>query len=174
MATSLSQYATRLRKHECTCSESSRVGTRIKARVTLYEESTVDKVCVDPVSINRSGREQAHRGLTAFVLKIFCRTGMQYAAVFPLPVRALASISRFSRAIGMAFVCTKVGLAKPMSASARRMRESRRWENEEKVDFASASRASTMVDESWSDTPEFPQVHLEKIGHFWTIMRIMI
>lgn len=71
---------------------------------------------------------------------------MQYAAVFPLPVRALASISRFSRAIGMAFSCTKVGLAKPMSASARRMRESRICENEENVDFASTRRGSTILE----------------------------
>lgn len=78
------------------------------------------------VSINRKGREHMHIGLTAFALKIFCRTGIQYAAVFPLPVRALASMSRFSSAIGIAFDWIKVGLAKPMSASARRMRESRR------------------------------------------------
>jgi hypothetical protein len=40
---------------------------------------------------------------TAFALRIFCATGMQYAAVFPLPVRALANMSRLSKARGMAF-----------------------------------------------------------------------
>lgn len=58
---------------------------------------------------------------------------MQYAAVFPLPVRARARTSRFSRARGIAFDWTRVGRAKPRSARARRRRGESRCENEANV-----------------------------------------
>lgn len=65
---------------------------------------------------------------TALAFKIFCTTGIQYAAVFPLPVRARARTSRFSSARGMAFCWTRVGRAKPRSARARRRRGEIMWE----------------------------------------------
>ncbi len=87
--------------------------------------------------------QQFHDKLrTDLAFKTFCTTGMQYAAVFPLPVRARASISLFSRAKGMAFVCTRVGRANPNSARARRSRASRILENEANVAFWSTRRAS--------------------------------
>ena len=72
---------------------------------------------------------------------------MQYAAVFPLPVRARAKMSRFSSARGIAFDCTSVGLANPMSARARRIRASRMWLKEAKVALESTKRASGMVED---------------------------
>ena len=74
--------------------------------------------------------------------RTFWTTGMKYAAVFPLPVLARARISRFSSVSGIAFVWTRVGRAKPMSARARRMRASRIWLREVKVAFESTRRAS--------------------------------
>lgn len=65
---------------------------------------------------------------TALAFRIFCTSGMQYAAVFPLPVRARARTSRFSSARGMAFCWTRVGRAKPRSARARRRRGEIMWE----------------------------------------------
>lgn len=62
---------------------------------------------------------------------------MQYAAVFPLPVLALASMSLPSNARGMAFVWMRVGRAKPKSANARNIRASRMFEKDENVNFSS-------------------------------------
>ena len=83
--------------------------------------------------------------LTDLAFKTFCATGMQYAAVFPLPVLALASMSRFSSASGIALVWTSVGRAKPMSARARKMRASRMWLKAAKVVLESTRRASGML-----------------------------
>ena len=56
---------------------------------------------------------------------------MQYAAVFPLPVLALARISRPSSASGIAFAWISVGRANPCSANARNILGSKIYENEE-------------------------------------------
>ena len=82
---------------------------------------------------------------TDFAFNTFCTNGMQYAAVFPLPVLALARMSLFSNARGIAFVCTRVGLANPRSARARSIRASRMCPNCVKVAFESTKRASGMV-----------------------------
>lgn len=79
---------------------------------------------------------------TLLVLRTFCTTGMQYAAVLPLPVRARARMSRLSRASGMALACTNVGRANPMSARARNIRASRRCENAAKDTLWSARDGS--------------------------------
>ena len=81
---------------------------------------------------------------TLLALKIFCTTGIQYAAVFPLPVRARARMSRLSRARGIALDWTRVGRAKPASARARSMRGSRIWEKEVNVAFLSTRWASAI------------------------------
>lgn len=135
MVTSLSQYTRRLFKYADTCSESSRVGTRIRARVTcLFSSSGANVWTESQLRIKQHVQQNAP---TLLALKIFCTTGIQYAAVFPLPVRARARISRLSRASGMALAWTRVGRAKPASASARRIRASRIWEREANVAFLS-------------------------------------
>ena len=45
-------------------------------------------------------------------------TGMAYAAVLPVPVRARAKISLPSKASGIAFSCMSVGSAQPSFAIA--------------------------------------------------------
>lgn len=72
-------------------------------------------------------------GLTAFALSNFCMIGIQYAAVFPLPVRARARISWPSSARGIVLAWTGVGFTMPISARARSMRLSTRLENAENV-----------------------------------------
>ena len=74
---------------------------------------------------------------TFFALKIFCTTGIQYAAVFPLPVRARARMSRLSTARGIALAWTRVGREKPASARARSIRGSKICEKELNVAFLS-------------------------------------
>ena len=80
-----------------------------------------------------------------FALRIFCTTGMQYAAVFPLPVRALASMSLFSNANGMALLCTRVGLANPRSARALKTRVSSMLAKSENDALALSRRASSII-----------------------------
>lgn len=94
---------------------------------------------------------QTSRGRTDFAFKTFCTNGMQYAAVFPLPVLALARMSLFSNANGMAFVCTSVGLANPRSARARSILASRMCANCVKVALESTSLASGMAHQAAED-----------------------
>jgi len=82
---------------------------------------------------------------TLLALRIFWTTGMQYAAVFPLPVLARARMSRLSSPRGMALACTSVGRAKPKSARALSMRESSICEKDANVAFLSTRRGSAMV-----------------------------
>jgi hypothetical protein len=69
---------------------------------------------------------------------------MQYAAVFPDPVRALARISLFSSASGIDLACIRVGWANPMSAKARKTRASSKCEKEPKVVLVS-TRVSSAI-----------------------------
>lgn len=79
-------------------------------------------------------------------LSIFCTSGIQYAAVLPLPVRALARMSRPSRASGIALLCTRVGRAKPRSARDASILESNVFENAaEKLSLESTSLGSAII-----------------------------
>lgn len=69
---------------------------------------------------------------------------MQYAAVLPDPVRALARISRFSRASGMDLAWISVGWANSMSAKARRILASSKCEKELNVVLGSAKVSSAI------------------------------
>jgi hypothetical protein len=69
---------------------------------------------------------------------------MQYAAVFPDPVRALARISLFSNASGMDLAWIRVGWANPMSANARRILASSKCEKEPNVVLDSTRDSSAM------------------------------
>lgn len=66
---------------------------------------------------------------------------MQYAAVFPDPVRALARMSLFSNASGIDLAWIRVGCANPMSAKARRILASSKCEKELKVVLGSTRGA---------------------------------
>lgn len=125
VTTSSSQYAVNCFKCWETCSESSRVGTKINARV-LWTESALWKF-FSYVSANSN---QSSLPTADFAFKIFWTSGIQYAAVLPDPVRARARISRFSNARGIDFDWINVGLENPMSPSALRILESNKWENE--------------------------------------------
>ena len=70
---------------------------------------------------------------------------MQYAAVFPDPVRALARISLFSSASGMDLAWIRVGWANPMSARARRTLASSKCEKEPKFVLDSTKDSSAIL-----------------------------
>jgi hypothetical protein len=63
--------------------------------------------------------------LTSLRLRIECKIGRRYAAVFPDPVFALARISFPAIASGMAVRCTRVGFSNFCCAIPWRMRASR-------------------------------------------------
>ena len=48
-----------------------------------------------------------------FIFRIFCNTGIRYAAVLPAPVLARQSISFPFKINGIAFSCTAVGATHP-------------------------------------------------------------
>lgn len=134
------------------CQRIEMVGGLFRKLPRGYEDKSAD-----PSRLCFTRRSRLHRALsnprmlkkhpprlTALEVRIFCTIGIQYAAVFPLPVRALAKISRPSKASGMVLLWTRVGLGNPKSARARRILVSRRCLNEEKVSAESTSRESAI------------------------------
>jgi len=75
---------------------------------------------------------------------------MQYAAVFPDPVRALARMSLFSNASGMDLAWIRVGWANPMSAKARRTLASSKCEKELKLVLDSTKDSSAIFQDMFA------------------------
>jgi hypothetical protein len=82
---------------------------------------------------------------TALAFRSFCMSGMQYAAVLPLPVGARARTSRFSRARGIACCWIRVGREKPRSARARRIRGEMRYANDANVSGLACSGSGSAI-----------------------------